>query len=63
MVTGSRGIHVLAPLRRTADYDRVRDFARALAEELVEDDPDKLTLESADEKRGDRHLRRRAAQR
>ena len=54
MVTGSRGIHVLAPLRRTADYDRVREFARTLAEELVEAHPDKLTLEHRVEKRGDR---------
>jgi bifunctional non-homologous end joining protein LigD len=54
MVTGSRGIHVLAPLRRTADYDRVRAFARALADELVEAHPDRLTLEHRIEKRGDR---------
>jgi bifunctional non-homologous end joining protein LigD len=54
MVTGSRGIHVLTPLRRTADYDRVREFARSLAEELVDAHPDKLTLEHRIEKRGDR---------
>jgi len=54
MVTGSRGIHVLVPLRRTAGYDRVRDFARTLAEELVDAHPDKLTLEHRIEKRGDR---------
>ena len=54
MVTGSRGIHVLAPLRRSADYDRVREFARTLAEELVEAHPNKLTLEHRVEKRGDR---------
>ena len=28
MTTGSRGLHVVAPLRRTADYDEVRAFAR-----------------------------------
>jgi bifunctional non-homologous end joining protein LigD len=54
MVTGSRGIHVLAPLRRTAGYDRVRAFARALAEALVDAYPDQLTLEHRIEKRGDR---------
>jgi bifunctional non-homologous end joining protein LigD len=54
MVTGSRGIHVLAPLRRTADYDRVRAFARELAEELVDANPDQLTLEHRIENRGGR---------
>jgi bifunctional non-homologous end joining protein LigD len=54
MTTGSRGIHVLVPLKRTADYDRVRAFARALAEELVDEHPDQLTLEHRIEKRGDR---------
>jgi bifunctional non-homologous end joining protein LigD len=54
MVTGSRGVHVLVPLRRTANYDRVRDFARALAEELVDAHPSKLTLEHRIERRGDR---------
>jgi bifunctional non-homologous end joining protein LigD len=54
MTTGSRGIHVLAPLRRTADYDRVRAFARGLAEELVDEHPNRLTLEHRIENRGDR---------
>ena len=31
MTTGSRGLHVVAPLRRTADYDEVHAFAREVA--------------------------------
>ena len=52
--TGSRGYHVLVPLRRAADFDDVRAFARRLAKDLVEKEPDLLTLEHRKEKRGDR---------
>src|SRR5436190_5945124 len=45
MVTGSRGIHVLCPLRRGPSFTDVHRFARALAEQMVEADPRKLTLE------------------
>jgi bifunctional non-homologous end joining protein LigD len=54
MTTGSRGIHVLVPLKRTADYDRVRAWTRTLAEDLVDAHPNKLTLEHRIEKRGGR---------
>src|SRR5204863_13630 len=55
MTTGSRGIHVLVPLRRTAGYDRVRADARTLADELVDEHPNKLTREHRAEHR--RHRR------
>jgi bifunctional non-homologous end joining protein LigD len=47
MVTGSRGVHVIAPLRRAAavGFTEVHRFARALAEAMVADDPKRLTLE------------------
>jgi bifunctional non-homologous end joining protein LigD len=45
MATGSRGIHVVCPLRRGASFPDVHGFARALAEEMVADDPRHLTLE------------------
>ena len=54
--TGSRGYHVLVPLRRSKDFDDVRRFARDLAEVLVERHPDLLTLEARKDKRGDRVL-------
>ena len=31
MTTGSRGLHVVVPLRRTADFAAVHDFARRVA--------------------------------
>jgi bifunctional non-homologous end joining protein LigD len=54
MTTGSRGLHVVAPLRRTADFDATRGFARAVAEALVEQDPGRLTVEFRRARRGER---------
>ena len=45
MVTGSRGIHVICPLRRGPTFGEVHGFARAVAEEMVIEDPRRLTLE------------------
>jgi len=45
MTTGSRGVHVVCPLRRGPSFADVHGFARALAEEMVADDPQHLTLE------------------
>lgn len=46
MSTGSRGLHVVVPLDRSADFDQVRAFARDLAGVLVADQPDQLTIEA-----------------
>jgi bifunctional non-homologous end joining protein LigD len=54
MTTGSRGIHVVCPLRRGPDFSEVHGFARALAEDMVADDPRHLTLEWHKAERGDR---------
>jgi bifunctional non-homologous end joining protein LigD len=54
--TGSRGYHVLVPLRRTAGFDDVRAFARQAAQVLVDREPGLLTLEARKAKRGDRVL-------
>jgi bifunctional non-homologous end joining protein LigD len=45
MVTGSRGIHVVCPLRRGPGFSVVHARARSLAEAMVADDPKHLTLE------------------
>jgi bifunctional non-homologous end joining protein LigD len=45
LASGSRGVHVVAPLRRGATFTEVHRFARALAEAMVADDPRRLTLE------------------
>ncbi|MGI8713448.1 MAG: non-homologous end-joining DNA ligase [Solirubrobacteraceae bacterium] len=54
MVTGSRGIHVLCPLRRGPSFGDVHRLARALAEQMVAADPKHLTLEWHRDERGRR---------
>lgn len=51
MTTGSRGYHVVVPLRRTADFDTVREFARGLAELATRREPRLLTNEQRTAKR------------
>lgn len=51
MTTGSRGIHVVAPLRVDSDFDEVRNLARDMASRLEKQHPDKLTTEQRKEKR------------
>ncbi|GAB3407876.1 DNA polymerase domain-containing protein [Flindersiella endophytica] len=52
--TGGKGFHVVAPLDGKDDYELVRAFARELAGRLVEQEPDRLTVEQRKDKRGDR---------
>lgn len=54
MTTGSRGVHVVCPLRRSAGFPEVHAFARALAEAMVREDPRHLTLEWRKADRGER---------
>ena len=56
MTSGSRGIHVIAPLRRTAVHDDVRERAREIGEELAARHPDRLTTEWRKTKREGRIL-------
>jgi bifunctional non-homologous end joining protein LigD len=56
MTTGSKGVHVVAPLRRTADHDRVRAAAGAIAEEIAARRPDELTTHWRKERREGRIL-------
>jgi bifunctional non-homologous end joining protein LigD len=56
MVTGSKGVHVVAPLRRSATADAVRSRAGELGQELADRDPDRLTTAWRKEKRGGRVL-------
>lgn len=43
MTTGSRGIHVVTPLKREKHFDQVREFAQAISKYLESQYPDKLT--------------------
>jgi bifunctional non-homologous end joining protein LigD len=54
--TGSRGLHLWAPLDRSADFDQVRSFAGRVAELLVARRPRELTAAQRKAKRGDRVL-------
>jgi bifunctional non-homologous end joining protein LigD len=54
MATGSRGLHVVCPLRRGPSFGEVHRVARDLAEELVADDLRHLTLEWRRADRGSR---------
>jgi bifunctional non-homologous end joining protein LigD len=52
--TGSRGLHVVVPLRAAADFDTARQFARDVAEVVVADDPMHRTVEARKDKRDGR---------
>ena len=54
MTTGSRGLHVVVPLRRRYGFEQVRDAAVAVAEKVVERRPRDLTLEFYKRKRDGR---------
>jgi bifunctional non-homologous end joining protein LigD len=43
MVTGGKGIHVIAPLRRTLEWPDIKLFCRTFAERLAIDEPDRFT--------------------
>jgi len=49
--TGSRGLHVVVPLRRQKEFGEVREFARAFASLLASRFPDELTTEQRKNKR------------
>ena len=52
--TGSRGLHVVVPLRADADFDTARQFARDVAEVVAADDAKHRTVEARKDKRGGR---------
>ena len=54
MTTGSRGLHVVVPLRRRYGFDEVLGAARDLAEALVERAPDERTTAFRKAERGGR---------
>lgn len=51
MTTGSRGLHVLAPLRPESDFDETRELAKDMADCLAYRHPDELTVEQRKNKR------------
>ena len=51
MVTGGKGIHVIAPLTRRAEWPEVKAFARGFAVMLGEDEPDRYVANMKKAKR------------
>ncbi len=52
--TGSRGLHVIVPLDRSADFDAARAFAHDVADRLAESQPKLMTTAMRKDARGDR---------
>ena len=52
--TGSRGLHVVVPLDRSADFDAIREFARALGQCLAKRHAGTVTVEQRKDRRGTR---------
>jgi DNA ligase D-like protein (predicted polymerase) len=51
MTTGSRGLHVVVPLDRSADFDTARALAGHVAASVADQAPDRFTVEQRKEKR------------
>jgi len=54
MLTGSSGMHVIVPIKRTKNFDDTRLFAKNVSQLLVKQNPDKYTLEMNVAKRAGR---------
>lgn len=52
--TGSRGLHVVAPIRPKEPFEVVHEVAVRLAQRAIDAEPERLTLEFYKDKRGDR---------
>jgi bifunctional non-homologous end joining protein LigD len=51
MVTGGKGIHVIAPIARRAEWPEVKAFARGFAQKVAEDAPERYVANMAKAKR------------
>jgi bifunctional non-homologous end joining protein LigD len=49
--TGGKGLHVVVPLKPTREWGAVKDFARALAQRLVQVTPERLVATAAKARR------------
>ncbi len=54
MTTGSRGLHVAVPLQQKQDFALVKAFAQNCAQQVINENPKKFTLELKKEKRESR---------
>jgi bifunctional non-homologous end joining protein LigD len=51
LVTGGKGVHVVAPLARKAEWPQVKAFARGFAQMLAADEPERYVAQAAKAKR------------
>jgi len=51
MVTGGKGLHVIALLRRSANWDQVKDFAKGFAQAMTSSEPDRFVATMSKAKR------------
>lgn len=51
MSTGSHELHIVAPINPSHNFDKVREFAKNVAEDLSDKNPDELTVEARKNKR------------
>ncbi len=51
MTTGSKGLHLVLPLKPVHEFDKVRDIGKKVGEKLVENYPDTFTLEQRKQNR------------
>lgn len=51
MTTGSRGLHIIIPLKRIENFDRIRKFAQSIAQFLANKYPKEMTVEVRKDKR------------
>lgn len=51
MLTGGKGLHVIAPLKPKADWETVKDFCRTLAKTLAAHEPERFVAEASKKKR------------
>lgn len=51
LVTGGKGVHVIAPLSRRAEWPEVKGFARGLARMLTKEEPDRYVAQASKAKR------------
>lgn len=51
MVTGGKGVHIIAPLTPTAEWPQIKDFAHRFALALAQADPERFTAALAKAKR------------
>lgn len=54
LVTGGKGVHVVAPLTRRAKWPEVKAFARAIAERMSAEEPERFLSQASKAKRKNR---------